>query len=150
MAKRLPKPKSEAEIKRQVEKMVRKKKEELIYNCNVNLLFHNKSFQQVLNSFNEIQNSNPEANIRVKIRNSSWYNSNTISFVNYRDETTEEFEKRKAALLKRKIAVFKREEKARLKKEEKEREFKKLQLKQLVEDFGPEIYQIFEEIKSNS
>jgi len=82
----------------------------------------------------------------VKIKR-SYYNSNTITFFVTREETIEEFNKRVEISASKRINTANRIKRSRLIEAEQERERKKAMLIKAVEELGPEIYEIFEEIK---
>ena len=82
----------------------------------------------------------------VKIKR-SYYNSNTITFFVTREETIEEFNKRVEISASKRINTANRIKRSKLIEAEQERERKKAMLIKAVEELGPEIYEIFEEIK---
>lgn len=86
-------------------------------------------------------------NVYIKRNNSYYASSNTMLFYIVKEESEQEFNIRLEQHLKKKIEIANRDKRRRLIAEAKEKERKKAVLLNAIEELGPEIYDIFEEIK---
>lgn len=86
-------------------------------------------------------------NVYIKRNNSYYASSNTMLFYIVKEESEQEFNIRLEHHLKKKIEAANRDKRRRLVAEAKEKERKKAILLNAIEELGPEIYDIFEEIK---
>jgi len=86
-------------------------------------------------------------NVCIKRNNSYYASSNSMLFYIIKEESEQEFNIRLEQYLKKKIEIANRDKRRRLIAEAKEKERKKAILLNAIEELGPEIYDIFEEIK---
>jgi len=86
-------------------------------------------------------------NVYIKRNNSYYASSNSMLFYIVKEESEQEFNIRLEQHLKKKIDIANRDKRRRLIAEAKEKERKKAILLNAIEELGPEIYNIFEEIK---
>jgi uncharacterized protein YlbG (UPF0298 family) len=88
--------------------------------------------------------------VKLKIVKNSYHSSPYIIFYVNTEETLEEFNKRVNISIAKKIITANNNKLRKIAEEEKEKQKKKALLIKAIEELGPEIYDIFDEIKLRS
>lgn len=147
--------KTEEEIRTIVNALPRKVKEKQLYSYSRDLMLpeEGRSLQEFIQVLEELktnlanQHNVPIEEIYIKIKDRFW--DRDIIFYSARIESNEELEKRKQRSLTSRMSALKKRQKVEVEKERKQRQWRKDQLKKIVDEFGDEIYDVFKEIKSN-
>jgi len=141
-------PQTNAEVHARVNEMQRNTEIEInLYSVAISV-YDNSTLDGMIESLQIIKDQHPEQEeIKVAIAAGRW--NPTIVFSGKREETDEEFEARKLKALKTGLTRLKSRQRKKARDLEKKRLEQRKQLKEIVEDLGPEIYEVFEEIKKN-
>jgi len=138
-----------------VNALPRKIKEKQLYSYSRDLMIpeEGRSLEGFIQEIEELktnlaqEHNVPTEEIYIKFKDRFW--DRDIIFYAARIESDEEFKKRKQRSLTSRMTALKKREKFATEEEKKQREWRKDQLKKIVDEFGDEIYDVFKEIKGN-